>query len=261
MAEHLQPSGVRGDSATDGRTVTAAEIDTVSPAGSSGGGLHVRHRGPCPDRELAAQRVDIGDPRQPAQTEHQLAGEGNASANKTRIASLWYEGGTGLLADGDYRRHLRSVTGAHNGPRMTFETPGPVDGVRGHYFRLDDYMCRADGLAELLEQVCWHVLIFAPAQGLQLPMSKFGSPDQQSGPVVPELRMTTQRRGRRSREYSVRETTRRRVVTVLDRNSPWPSRPVSELVNYPLKDGVPNPTRVRRSAPLVLCRSKTTCRQ
>jgi len=137
MAEHLEPTRVGGGGATDRRAVTTAEIDAVGPAGGGCGRLNVGHR-PGTNRELASQRVDVADARQPAETEYDLAGEGNASPDQPCVAPLGHEGDAGLFAQGHDRCDLTAVPRSDDGAGVTSKTPSPIDGVRGHHFGFDN---------------------------------------------------------------------------------------------------------------------------
>ena len=162
MAEHLKPAGVRSNGPTHRRAVTAAEIDAVRPARSDCGSLDVGHRRPGRDGDLAAQWVDVGDARQPAQTEYDLAGKGDASSDEAGVAPLGHECDSGLFAHGDHRCYLSGVPGADDGPGMTLKAPGPVDGVRRHHLRLYDDVHGSNDLAELVQEARGHTSILAP---------------------------------------------------------------------------------------------------
>ena len=122
------------------------------PAGRMSGAPDRRDRRPGA-HDSTAEGVDVGDARQPAQAEHNLAGEGNASADEPRVAPLGYQGGSGLFAHGDDGRHLSAVTGTDDGARMTSKPPSPVDAVRGRHLGIDDHVRGPNCRAKLLQQV------------------------------------------------------------------------------------------------------------
>jgi hypothetical protein len=163
MTEHLQSPRIGGDGATDRRTVTAGELDPVGPSGKRRGHLDVGDCRPGMNGELAAQRVDVGDPGQSAQAEHDLAGEGDPSADEPRVAPLGHEGDSGLLAHGDHGSHLGGVTGPDDGARLTSKAPGPVDAVRSRHIGFDGDVRRPNSRAKLVEQAWGHAFILAPA--------------------------------------------------------------------------------------------------
>ena len=157
----LKSCRVRSDGAADRRTVTTAEVDAVRPPCVGCGRLDVGHRGPRTGRKLATERVDVGDARQPAQTEYDLASEGDTSTDVSRVAPLGHEGDIGLFAKCCDRRYLSAVPWTDDGPGNTSKASSPVDCVGRDPLGLDDYMFGSDGLAELLQQTCGHMPILA----------------------------------------------------------------------------------------------------
>jgi hypothetical protein len=190
MAEHLQPAGVGGDGPPDRRAVTAGEVDPVVPAGRRSGRLDVGDRRASTDRELAAEPVDVGDAGQSAQAEHDLASQGDASADEACVPSLRHEGDPRCLTQGDHRCHLRTITWPDHGARMTSKAPGPVDAVRRRHVGFDDDMRGPDCRAELLQQISGHPPILAPTRGAdpRRPTSGISVVDRRT--VVPRVRAT-----------------------------------------------------------------------